>query len=117
MRLTNQKMILLERINTFNSFFSAEAIYQTVKEKNVGLATVYRFLKSLEEKGEVHSYLCNNRKIYSRKKDNHIHFTCEKCNLIKHLTAKNVDFLQEITDGQVCHFQIDVAGICKNCSK
>ena len=117
MRLTRQKIILNSAINAFNSFFSAEDIYQRIKGKNLSLATVYRFLKNLEETGEVHSYLCNSRKIYSCKKDNHIHFTCEKCGLVKHLTVKTVDFLQEITDDNICHFQVDVTGICRDCLK
>lgn len=103
--------------NNLNSFFSAEELYLKVKDKEIGQATVYRFLKDLEEHGKIHSYLCKNKKIYSTKTAMHIHFTCERCNNIKHLTAKNADFLQEIIVDEICHFQINVTGICKNCSK
>lgn len=115
-RLTNQKRILQASIDSLSSIFSAEEIYLKVEDKGIGQATVYRFLKNLEEKGKIHSYLCNNKKIYSTKTAMHIHFTCEKCNTVKHLTTKNVDFLREIVVDKICHFQINVTGICKNCS-
>ncbi len=119
MRTTQQKNILLQAVQSFKSFFDAATLHQQVHKDNpkVGIATTYRFLKHLEEKGEVHSYLCDKRKIYSIGKQNHVHFTCEHCGKKTHLSLKNVDFLkQEITD-EICHFQLDIMGICKECSK
>ena len=119
MRITKQKRLLQETVSRLTSFFDAYNLHGKVfqSDKRIGIATVYRFLKDLESKGEIHSYLCNNHKIYSSTKDNHIHFTCEKCGTVKHITTKKVDFLQEVINDQICHFQIDVTGICKNCSK
>ncbi len=119
MRTTKQKNILLQAIQSSKSFFDAAALHKQVLtiDHRIGIATTYRFLKQLEEKGEVHSYLCANRKIYSVSKQNHVHFTCESCGKMTHLTLKNVDFLkQEITD-EICHFQIDLVGVCKECAK
>ena len=119
MRLTKQKKLLQETILRSTSFFDTYELHKKVlqHDSRIGIATVYRFLKYLEDKGEIHSYLCNNHRIYSSTKDNHIHFTCEKCGVIKHLSAKNLDFLQEVVHDQVCHFQIDISGICNLCKR
>lgn len=119
MRTTNQKILLNEEVKKQDTFFNTEEFYNKVSRRysSIGIATIYRFLKQLEEKGEIHSFLCENRKIYSLGKKNHAHFTCEKCNEIKHIAVKKVDFLKESIEGKVCHLQIDVAGICKRCLK
>ena len=119
MRTTIQKRLLNEEVKKQNTFFNTEDFYNKIliKHPTIGIATIYRFLKQLEEKGEIHSFLCENRKIYSLGKKNHAHFTCEKCNEIKHITVRKVDFLKESIEGEVCHLQIDVAGICKKCLK
>ncbi len=116
-RMTKQKKILHNALNSFKSFFNVEDLHAKIEPYNLGIATVYRFLKNLEENQEIHSYICNNRKIYSLHKQSHIHFTCEKCNQKKHLDVKNVDFLHHITEDEVCHFQIDVHGVCGKCKK
>ena len=115
LRLTKQKKNLFDAIDSFTSFFDAVDLYETVKGKGIGTATIYRFLKNLELKGEIHSYSCNNRKIYSRKKESHVHYKCEKCGDVKHIKIKNADFLNDVTDGEICHFQIDITGICDSC--
>jgi Fur family transcriptional regulator, ferric uptake regulator len=115
--MTKQKQDLYDVINTFSSFFNAEDLHEKVSEKNkkIGLATVYRFLKTQEEQGTIHSFLCDNRKIYSISNKNHVHFTCEPCGKKQHITAKKLDFLKTAVPGKVCHFQIDISGICEKC--
>ncbi len=115
--MTKQKKDLYGVMGTFSSFFNAEELYLKAAQKNskIGLATVYRFLKDKEERGEVHSFLCESRKIYSISKKNHVHFTCEQCGKRQHITAKKLDFLKTAVPGKVCHFQIDISGICEKC--
>ncbi len=118
MRTTTQKNSILHAVQASKSFFDAAALHHRVQviNREIGIATIYRFLKQLEEEGEIHSFLCDKRKIYSLSKQNHVHFSCEHCGKKSHLTLKNVDFLkQEITD-EICHFQLDLVGICKSCS-
>ncbi len=118
-RTTKQKNIMIQAVQSSKSFFDAAALQQKIHSLNsrIGIATTYRFLKQLEEKGEIHSFLCDKRKIYSLSKQNHVHFSCEHCGKKTHLVLKNVDFLkQEITD-EICHFQLDLVGVCKECVK
>ncbi len=104
-------------LQKMTTFFDAYEFHSRIsgKDLHLGIATVYRFLNDIEKKGEIHSYLCENRKIYSLNKNNHIHFTCEECGGKKHLPLKNVHFLKEIVTGEICHFQIDIKGICREC--
>ena len=116
-RATPQKKLIEQEIISFNSFFHAEELYHKVYKKNsrIGIATIYRFLHDLSKKGEIHSFQCNRKTLYSNSKKNHCHFTCEKCGERKHLNIKRLDFLNQQVDGEICHFQIDITGICKKC--
>ena len=118
-RQTKQKELLNEEVKKFNSFFTAEELLTKTNKRDskLGIATVYRFLSDLLTKRQIHSYICNRKTIYSTQNNSHCHFTCEKCNEIKHILVKKVDFLKESIEGEVCHLQIDVAGICKKCLK
>lgn len=117
-RETKQKQLIMEEMTKFNSFFNAEELYHKASKNNskVGIATVYRFLNDLTKNGEIHSFQCNRKTLYSNSKKNHCHFTCEKCGERKHIDIRKLDFLNQQVDGEVCHFQIDVTGICKKCS-
>jgi|SRR3989344_1628535 len=112
-RMTKQKQRLHDAIKQSSSFFDA---YQLQKNTKLSLATIYRFLSDAENNGELHSFVCDSKKIYSSKTTSHAHFTCEKCGKTKHISIKNVGFLKEIKD-DVCHFQIDVKGVCEECNK
>ena len=116
-RATQQKKIIEQEIASFNSFFNAEELYHKVSKKNskIGIATIYRFLNDVTKNGEIHSFQCNRKTLYSNSKKNHCHFICEKCGERKHLEIKKLDFLDKQVGEEVCHFQIDVTGMCKRC--
>ena len=118
-RQTRQKSILEEEIKKFNSFFAAEELHEKAKRKDnkIGIATVYRFLKEIKNKNQIHSYLCNRKTIYSISKKNHCHFLCQKCGKIIHINIDSIDFLKRNFEGEICHFQINVEGICDDCRK
>jgi Fe2+ or Zn2+ uptake regulation protein len=118
-RHTKQEEVLSEEIKKLTSFFTAEELFSKVHVRNtkIGIATVYRWLKFLVEQGEVHSYLCERKTIYSTNTKNHCHFCCELCGKKKHINLKNIGVLQEGIKGKMCHFQVDVTGICEECLK
>lgn len=118
-RNTRQKEILNEEIQKEKSFFTADEIHKKIKKKDnkIGIATVYRFLKDLSKKENIHSYLCNKKTIYSIDNKSHCHFVCEKCGEITHFNVKKIDFIEKSLSEEICHFQIDVKGICKKCKK
>lgn len=116
-RQTRQKNIL--RIDTFrfDSFFTAEDLFEKAKKKDdkLGIATVYRFLKELRKNNKIHSYLCDRKTIYSISEKNHCHFLCQQCGKVMHINIDSIDFLKRNFKGEVCHFQINVEGICDDC--
>ena len=118
-RMTNQKKMMHGEIKKFSMFFDAYGLHERVSKKNskLGLATIYRFLNSMESTGEIHSFVCGKTKIYSNSETSHAHFKCESCGKVRHLKIKNVDFLKEFLEDEVCHFQIELAGVCAKCRK
>lgn len=97
-----------------NNFFNAENL--NLKVPSIGIATIYRFLNTAVKNGELHSYQCGRKTIYSTSKKNHSHFTCEKCGNTKHLDLKKLDFLKSQLKEKICHVQIDIAGVCDKCN-
>jgi len=116
-RITKQKELMETELEKVNSFFTAEGFFNKLKKKNkkISIATIYRFLKELRKERKLHSYLCNRRLIYSKEKTNHCHFICQKCNKVIHFDVDEIDFPRKKIRGDICHFQIDVHGICDKC--
>jgi Fe2+ or Zn2+ uptake regulation protein len=114
-RETHQKEIIRKELENMKNLFTGEELFIRVRAKNIGKATVYRFLKDLRNNGQIHTYLCDRRMTYSKEKRSHCHFTCEKCGKMQHFEIKEVDFINKNLNGKMCHFQLDVTGICNNC--
>ncbi|MBN2065750.1 MAG: transcriptional repressor [Candidatus Thermoplasmatota archaeon] len=116
-RKTKQKTLIQSEMQKLSSFFTADELYEKIKKKDpkIGIATVYRLLKDARMKKEMHSYVCDRKMVYSREKNNHCHFICQKCKKTTHFNIEKIDFLQAKINGEICHFQIDVYGICDTC--
>ena len=116
-RKTKQKEIIMSEMKKFESFFTAEDLYSKLKKKDktIGIATVYRFLREFSAKDKLHSFICGKKNIYSTNDSNHCHFICEKCKNTSHIKVKNIDFIKNKIRGIICHIQVDVYGICENC--
>ncbi len=118
-RNTKQKEIIREEIAKLDSFFNAEELHEKVlsKDKNIGIATIYRYLNDAEKQGELYSYLCDRKKTYSKGKKSHCHFVCEETGKVIHFDVENIDFIKDKVPGTINSFQIEVKGICKDCKK
>jgi len=116
-RATKQKEVISKELEKIKSFFSADELYHEVKKKdeNIGIATVYRFLKDASEKKELYSYTCNRKTVYSKGKKSHCHYECENSGEVIHFDIDNIDFLKGKIPGTITSFQLEVKGICKNC--
>ena len=115
-RQTQQKETIQKELDKIKTFFSAEELYEKVKNKRISLATIYRFLKELRDKRELYSYLCDRRTIYSKQKKSHCHFICEETGEVTHFEIDNIDFLKNKVPGKITSFQLEVKGICDDCS-
>lgn len=109
-RHTRQKQVIEHVISEFHTFFSADDVFEKVSkiEKNIGIATIYRFLKELRSEHKIFSYICNRRTVYSKEKS-HCHFIDQNGN-ITHFDVENIDFLKDKVPGDIESFQIEVKG-------
>lgn len=119
LRMTGQKALMESELSLFSVLFDADLFYAQIRRKNskIGIATVYRFLKGCVEEGKLHAYSCNRKAVFSVSSNSHCHFTCKDCGEVTHINLEKVDFLQRSVKGDICHFQIDVSGICANCKR
>jgi Fe2+ or Zn2+ uptake regulation protein len=118
-RATRQKEAIAQELRKIDSFFSAEELYDKVKQKerNIGMATIYRYLNEVKSKGELFTYTCNRKTVYSKGKKSHCHFECEKTGKIIHFDIDNIDFLKDKIPGTIKSFQLEVRGTCNKCEK
>ena len=116
-RETRQKEVIGKEVEKINSFFTSDELHRRLAKKhpNIGIATVYRFLKDSTQKGRLFAYKCDRKTIYSRGKKSHCHFTCEKTGKTVHFDIDNIDFLKKRIPGTITSFQIEVTGVCDEC--
>lgn len=108
----------MKELNSINSFFGAQDLYDKVKQKDshIGMATIYRYLKEASDKAELFSYVCDRRTVYSKGKKSHCHFECENTGKIIHFEVDNIDFLKDKIPGTITSFQLEVKGVCNTCN-
>jgi|SRR3989344_861442 len=116
-RETQQKKAIELLINNTKNFFTAEDIHRKLMKENpnIGIATVYRFLKEFQKERGVHAFTCGRKRLYSKRGMSHCHFVCEICETKRHINMDRIDFLGKFIDDDLCHFQIEISGICKGC--
>lgn len=101
---------------------TAEELYMKLKpdNQNLSLATVYRNLNYLAEKGDIKKIEGLSGKVhFDHNNHEHFHMICTKCNKIFDLPAKMAESLKEVLNNQdefeVLSYEINVRGICKHC--
>ncbi len=126
---TKQKKIILLELIEANTHLSAKEIYNKVKDRNVGLATVYRTVKAFKNLGIVKEININAVSYYEMKifsgKPLHIHFKCSKCNSIIDIDSKDLNLeyiklnkkVEEEKDLEVNDVNIMLIGICSKCKE
>lgn len=118
-RNTKQKALIEAEFQKFSTFFTAEDLFQQVKkiDSTVGIATIYRFLNHCRQKNQLHSYLSGRKTVYAKEKNNFCSFACHNCGKTFNFDIETIDFLKKKIKGNICHFQIDVHGLCQECLK
>ncbi|MBU3160731.1 transcriptional repressor [Clostridium frigoris] len=126
-KFTMQKKIILKTILDNKTHLNAKEIYKRIKEKNIGLATIYRVLKVFNELGIVKEININRINYYEMKifsgNPLHIHFKCYKCNNIVDIDSQslNIDYLKlnekiEIDNNlEIYDSNITFIGLCSKC--
>lgn len=126
-KFTTGRRTILEAILDSKTHLNVKEIYEKVKEKHVGSATVYRALRVFNELGIVKEININGisyyeMKIFSRK-PLHIHFKCYKCNSIIDIDIQslNLEYLklnkqiEEENNLTIYDSNIMFIGLCSEC--
>lgn len=123
-----REMILACLQDNQNEHLTADEIYDILKrrELKVGKATLYRFLKLMEENGEIKKFRFSEKSAacyqYLGKNtvcNTHYHLMCEVCSKVIHIESRQLDnFIDSIEKDE--QFQIDVKktvfyGLCAKC--
>lgn len=122
-RLTAQRIAVLKAVIR-NRHMSASEIHAEVKKEypGIGIATVYKTLRILEQEGIVNRFdLHNNTGHYeiSRDCDTHIHLICLECGMISDFAEVFVqqicDTLQKNSGFVVQKSNMTFYGYCEKC--
>lgn len=127
MRITDNRIQVLEVIGSNHYPLSADNIYHTLERHTaINRVTVYRILELLVDNGLIERLSTGGRAFYYGLAPNHnhrphSHFYCKKCGQMECLNPDSltVDIspLGKIFTGKIDKVEIRVDGICKNCLK
>lgn len=120
LKLTPQRMAVVEILEGNTSHPSANMIYHEVKKKYpmISFATVYKTLKVLAEVDEIQQLKIVEDKVnFDPNIEPHDHFYCRKCRGIKDIFPDKKMDLKEINGHLIEKYQVYFYGICSECRK
>lgn len=119
LKLTPQRLAILEYLENNKEHPSAEDIYNALKPKfpSMSFATVYNTLEVLTQKGVVKEIIVDPyKKRFDPFTHTHHHFICRRC---KRVFDVEIDIFpsipEELKSHEVEDFQIVFLGICRAC--
>lgn len=125
-RLTKQRQILLDLIDSSGQHLDVERLYHLAKEKDPKLnrVTVYRTLKMLKEGGLVDEldlmHIGGDQHYYeTRMKAEHAHVICLRCGKVEEFFGEPLQKLRRQVEShfgfQVILARTEVGGYCAHC--
>lgn len=122
LKLTPQRLAIMEYLEGNTSHPSAAEIYSVVSEKypTMSFATVYNTLQALREKGRVLELSIDSGKMrFDPNTKPHHHLICLQCKNIADVHRK---FALNLAEGERCDYEIignhvDFYGICPKCKQ
>lgn len=116
-RLGPQGQQVLAVLSESRTHFTVEDIQTRLPE--VGVATVYRNLEALEQKGLIKKlHLGGKSAYYEYARERHLHFLCDRCGGVFDLPCDPGGLLTEVSRfcGHEMHdFDVVCRGVCKEC--
>ncbi len=120
-KLTPQRLAILEFLEGNKEHPSAEDIYKAIKIRfpSMSFATVYNTLEVLLSKGIVKEILIDgSKRRFDPDVSPHHHFICKKCGKIIDVKCKYDIYLpEELKDCEIEDYQLVFYGYCKDCKK
>ncbi|MEZ0344598.1 MAG: transcriptional repressor [Caldimicrobium sp.] len=121
LKITPQRLAILEYLENNREHPSAEDIYNALKERfpSMSFATVYNTLEVLMEKGLIKEIgIDSSKKRFDPVVHPHHHFICRKCGHILDV-EKDFDIIipQELSECKILDFQVVFSGLCPECKE
>ena len=122
-RVTKQRTAISELLDSLADFRSAQAIHIELNQAmpGIGLATVYRTLKSMVEDGLLDTFITDDGQTLYRRcsSGHHHHIVCKKCGRTSEIQAAAVESWAEQVAREHGFIDIDhmveLVGICSHC--
>lgn len=125
-RLTRQRRVLLDLIDTSGKHLDADTLYQMAKEKDSKLnrVTVYRTLKMLKESGLVDeldlAHFEGEKHYYeTRLKREHAHIICLRCGRVEEFFGEQLNAVKGQVSSQfgfeIVFARTEIGGYCSHC--
>jgi Fur family ferric uptake transcriptional regulator len=125
-RLTRQRRVLLDLIDTSGKHLDADTLYQMAKEKDSKLnrVTVYRTLKMLKESGLVDeldlAHFEGEKHYYeTRLKREHAHIICLRCGRVEEFFGEQLNAVKGQVTSQfgfeIVFSRTEIGGYCSHC--
>ncbi|WP_034601505.1 Fur family transcriptional regulator [Clostridiisalibacter paucivorans] len=129
-KLTYQRSEILKQfLKNKQKHLTAEDIYYILKEKGIGISTVYRAIKLFVELDIVKEFKIEDTgyyelKMYARK-PLHMHFKCDNCGAIEDITDQKVilehikmnKLIEKIYKNEIYDADIILHGLCQKCKE
>ena len=121
MRLTNQRKIIMEQLQSVTSHPTADEIYGMVRERmpRISLGTVYRNLEVLSTLGLVRKLEnAAGQKRFDGDMTPHHHIRCQVCGKVGDIfDAPDISGIEDglATDFEITGVSLEFSGICPEC--
>jgi len=125
-RATRQRLEILEELARERDDVTAQALWSRLREQHgssVGLATVYRALSLLHERGAIDALSHHGGELCYRLcgKGHHHHLVCSSCHRVVEVTQCDLgDWLGKVAarhDFVATDHQIEITGLCADCRR
>lgn len=124
LRLTGQRKAILDHFLSSDHHLSQDEVYQALRGKGIGRATVFRTLKTLQDSGLVAPVVGRDgvpRFEVNHERPHHDHLICVECGRIQEVTWPALEKIQEETcrkAGFVPRWhRHEIFGLCRACAK
>lgn len=117
---TKQRQLIMEAVRGTNSHPTADELFQTIRCKlpTISLATVYRNLNFLSERGEIRKLsMPGMPDRFDWKLEPHDHMMCDLCGQVYdfHLSTDLKSQIADASGAQVNGYTLVAHGICPHC--
>ena len=116
-RLTSQRKVILEYLQSVHSHPTAEEVWLAVKERlpQISLATVYRNLEWLKEKGKIREIEGRVAR-FDADLSSHCHFVCRRCGRVFDVWREPRVFKRQMIGvGRIEKQEVYLYGVCQSC--